>query len=63
MALCSKREKIILTGEIPNPINLPVGCRFNPRCPFVIDACLEEDPQLLSVTEFQEVACIRANEI
>jgi oligopeptide/dipeptide ABC transporter ATP-binding protein len=58
-----KREKLVLTGEIPSPINLPIGCRFNPRCPFVIDACLREDPQLTPISELQNVACIRAEDI
>jgi oligopeptide/dipeptide ABC transporter ATP-binding protein len=36
----------ILTGEAPNPINVPPGCRFNPRCPVVTEACLSVDPEL-----------------
>jgi oligopeptide/dipeptide ABC transporter ATP-binding protein len=36
----------ILTGETPNPVNVPPGCRFNPRCPVAVDRCRTEDPQL-----------------
>lgn len=40
------RERIDIEGEIPNAINLPVGCRFNPRCPFAFDKCFKEEPEL-----------------
>jgi oligopeptide/dipeptide ABC transporter ATP-binding protein len=36
----------ILTGEAPNPIHVPPGCRFNPRCPRAAEVCLGTDPQL-----------------
>jgi oligopeptide/dipeptide ABC transporter ATP-binding protein len=36
----------ILTGETPNPVNLPSGCRFHPRCPIAVGRCSAEDPQL-----------------
>lgn len=39
-----KEEKIILKGEIPNPENIPKGCRFHPRCPFVMDVCKVDQP-------------------
>jgi oligopeptide/dipeptide ABC transporter ATP-binding protein len=39
-----RRERIILRGDPPNPVNLPPGCRFNPRCPMAFDRCLREDP-------------------
>ncbi|MBC7814339.1 MAG: ABC transporter ATP-binding protein, partial [Burkholderiales bacterium] len=42
-----RRKREILHGEIPNPINLPSGCRFHPRCPDVIEACATIDPTLL----------------
>jgi peptide/nickel transport system ATP-binding protein len=36
----------ILTGETPNPISVPSGCRFHPRCPVAEERCRREDPQL-----------------
>ena len=41
----SKREHVILKGETPNPVDIPSGCRFHPRCPEAIDACKETDPR------------------
>jgi oligopeptide/dipeptide ABC transporter ATP-binding protein len=52
------REKIVLSGEIPSPINLPQGCRFNPRCLFVKPECLEIEPELIEITSNQYVACL-----
>ncbi len=39
----------ILTGETPNPVHVPPGCRFHPRCPVAVDSCRETDPQLRPV--------------
>ena len=39
-----QREEIVLTGEVPSPINPPSGCRFHPRCPFAMDRCSVEIP-------------------
>ncbi|MBN1138624.1 MAG: ABC transporter ATP-binding protein [Anaerolineae bacterium] len=58
-----RRKRIILQGEIPNPIRLegiaPPGCLFYPRCPDAIPDCRETDPQLRRVAPDHEVACIR----
>ena len=53
-----RRERIILQGETPNPINLPSGCRFHPRCPIAQPHCREIDPQLRLIPAGHEVACL-----
>jgi peptide/nickel transport system ATP-binding protein len=57
-----RAEVQILRGETPNPIEIPSGCRFHPRCPIAIDACRETDPELRTPAGAggQRVACIRA---
>lgn len=54
-----RRERVLLQGEIPNPINIPNGCRFHPRCPVAIDDCRKIDPQLTPETGTHQTACIR----
>jgi peptide/nickel transport system ATP-binding protein len=44
------RAIVEVTGEPPKAINLPRGCRFAPRCPFVFDKCLTDDPALMPVS-------------
>jgi oligopeptide/dipeptide ABC transporter ATP-binding protein len=51
-----KRERIILKGDIPNPINRPDGCVFNPRCPKAQDICRTKEPELLQIGT-RQVAC------
>jgi len=51
-----KRVRIILKGDIPNPINRPDGCSFNPRCPKAQDICRTKAPELLQVGT-RQVAC------
>ena len=53
-----RRERIILQGETPNPINVPRGCRFHPRCPAAFDRCPLVDPALAQVGPGHEVACL-----
>ncbi|MCB0014704.1 MAG: ABC transporter ATP-binding protein [Anaerolineales bacterium] len=52
-----RRERIILQGETPNPIDLPSGCRFHPRCPLAQPHCAQHDPLLRPVAPNQEAAC------
>jgi oligopeptide/dipeptide ABC transporter ATP-binding protein len=53
-----RRERLILQGETPNPIRVPPGCRFHPRCPLATEACRQTDPAL-ERKGGHEVACIR----
>jgi dipeptide transport system ATP-binding protein len=55
----AKRERIILQGELPSPVNPPSGCLFNTRCPMVIDRCYKERPELVAEGA-GAVACWRA---
>ncbi len=51
------RKKIKIKGEPPNPINIPPGCRFHPRCPYVKPICSKEEPPLVEVGKGHYVAC------
>ncbi len=57
------RKRIVLPGDPPSPMNPPVGCRFHPRCPYMIDACKAEVPPLVDWGENHFAACIRVPEI
>ncbi|MFN8496080.1 MAG: ABC transporter ATP-binding protein [Caldilineaceae bacterium] len=57
-----RRERIILQGETPNPIDVPSGCRFHPRCPLVIEECKRVDPALTETKPQHQAACLRIGE-
>jgi peptide/nickel transport system ATP-binding protein len=54
-----KRERIILRGEVPSPLNPPPGCHFHPRCPLGLPECQQTVPTLCDVGGGHEVACMR----
>lgn len=51
------RQRTILTGDVPSPINPPTGCRFHPRCPIAVDRCKAEVPEWKDVAPGHKVAC------
>ena len=51
------RDEIILTGEVPSPINPPSGCHFHPRCPFAMPQCAEVEPENKAISPDHFVAC------
>lgn len=53
----AKRKRIVLDGEIPNPINPPSGCRFHTRCPYRERICEREEPVMIDIGDGHRVAC------
>jgi len=53
-----RRERIILKGETPNPIDVPAGCRFHPRCPMVMSTCKASDPPFVTLSKTHQAACL-----
>lgn len=58
-----KLERILLTGDVPSPINPPSGCHFHTRCPFATDRCTTEVPKLRELSIGHKVACHFAEEL
>ncbi|MFU8770986.1 MAG: ABC transporter ATP-binding protein, partial [Anaerolineales bacterium] len=54
-----KRERIILPGDVPSPLNPPTGCRFHPRCPVALEHCAVEEPAFKEVSPDHWTACWR----
>ena len=52
-----KRERLILKGDVPSPLNPPKGCRFHPRCPIADKICSEQEPTFREVLPDHFVAC------
>ena len=52
-----KRQRTILKGDVPSPLNPPTGCRFHPRCPVAIEICSQVEPAFLEVSPDHWVAC------
>lgn len=59
----ARRQRVMLKGDPPSPVNPPSGCVFRTRCPFAIAACADAPPSPLTVGDQHSVACIRAHEL
>jgi oligopeptide/dipeptide ABC transporter ATP-binding protein len=53
-----RHKRVILKGEVPNPIDVPTGCRFHPRCPNIFEECSQTTPEHVSVGEGHSAACL-----
>jgi oligopeptide/dipeptide ABC transporter ATP-binding protein len=57
-----KRERIVIQGEVPSPLNPPHGCRFHPRCPYVMKRCEEHEPAFTEISPNHWAACFLNSE-
>jgi oligopeptide transport system ATP-binding protein len=57
------RQRIVLAGDPPSPVNPPPGCAFHPRCPYAQEKCKTAVPKLIATANNREVACVRLGEI
>ena len=57
----TKRERILLEGEVPSPMQYPVGCVFHTRCPIVVEGCVARVPDLQEVSPDHWVSCMRVD--
>jgi len=53
----AKRRRVILTGEVPSPVNPPSGCHFHTRCPIAVDRCKVEAPSLRTIAPGHQASC------
>ena len=53
----AQKQRVMLKGDVPTPINPPAGCRFHTRCPYVFDRCRVEEPMLKEAAPAHLVAC------
>jgi len=56
----ARRERVVLGGEVPSPLNPPTGCVFHPRCPIAVDRCPREVPELREIRPGHWAACVLA---
>jgi oligopeptide transport system ATP-binding protein len=56
------RQRIILEGDVPNPSNPPVGCNFNTRCPWAVDRCFKDKPELKELRKGHYASCFVAED-
>src|SRR5207249_8339790 len=53
----ARRQRIILSGEVPNPVKPPSGCRFHPRCPRALPRCADQEPEWREIKPGRFTAC------
>jgi len=53
----AKKQRVVLKGDVPTPVNPPPGCRFHTRCPIAVDRCKIDEPPLRQIQDGRDVAC------